>query len=40
MKLYEHLLDQPAENELIEEARQRLENILNKKDHSREAHTS
>ena len=40
LKLYEHLLDQPAANELIEEARQRLETVLNKKDHLKEAHAS
>ena len=39
-KLYEHVLGQAAETELIEEARQRLETILNKKTHLKEAHVS
>jgi tetratricopeptide (TPR) repeat protein len=39
-KLYEHVLGQSAETELVEEAKQRLETILSIKNHQKEAHAS
>jgi tetratricopeptide (TPR) repeat protein len=39
-KLYEHVLRQSAESDLIEEARQRLETIVDKKTHLKEAQVS
>jgi tetratricopeptide (TPR) repeat protein len=39
-RLYEHILGQPAENEAVDEARQRLEMIRTERDRLKEAHAS